>query len=358
MNYRPYMPLRSLSCITLMVILMLGPGFTAGAPAAERICLRGVNIAGAEFGGFEGTYGQSYIYPANATLAWAASRKMTVIRLPFRWERLQPSLFGEFNAAEVARLRDTVSQASELGLTVILDPHNYAEYRGVKLGNGDVTDAAFADFWRKLAPVFVNDSHVVYLLMNEPAGVTAATWFDAAQAGINAIRDSGARNLILVPGTIWTGASHWFEDQDGGSNAELFEHIVDPGDNFAFEIHQYLDADFSGTNADCPRTGDAILALEAVTGWMRQNGFQGFLGEFGGTSEPDCLDGLAEIATFINDQNEIWLGWAAWAAGDWWGNYPLSLQPENGVDKPQMKVLEPYIAATNGAAPVCGAPDE
>ncbi|QDG74571.1 glycoside hydrolase family 5 protein [Labrenzia sp. PHM005] len=342
--------------IIFAALFLVMPLFLSDASAKERICLRGVNIAGAEFGGYEGEYGKAYIYPSDATLAWAASKKMTAIRLPFRWERLQPELFGPFDQAELSRLHDTVSRATELGLSVVLDPHNFAEYRGIKLGKGNFTAGAFADFWQKLAPEFSDDTHVIYLLMNEPVGVTATTWFDAAQAAINAIRRTGADNLILVPGTIWTGASHWFEDQPGGSNAELFKDISDPMDNFAFEIHQYLDVDFSGTNATCPRTGDAISALKDVTDWMRLHGFQGYLGEFGGTSSPDCLEGISEVAAFINKEDAIWLGWAAWAAGDWWGSYPLSLQPNNGVDKPQMDVLEAYIPTTNGTAPVCGTP--
>jgi endoglucanase len=222
MFYRYSTTLISIVKAALLGVCLILPMSLASVAAKERICLRGVNISGAEFGGYVGEYGKRYIYPSNATLAWAASKKMTAIRLPFRWERLQPELFGDFDQAELSRLEDTVSRATELGLTVILDPHNYAEYRGVKLGKGNVTAEAFADFWNKLAPEFSKDRLVIYLLMNEPSGVTASAWFEAAQAGINAIRDSGADNLILVPGTIWTGASHWFEDQPGGSNAELF----------------------------------------------------------------------------------------------------------------------------------------
>lgn len=344
--------IRLIPVVLLLTTLILPP-----AVAGQAACLRGVNIAGAEFGGYTGEYGRKYIYPSDATLNWAASKEMTAIRLPFRWERLQPQLFGAFDADEQRKLEDTVARSVRRGLTVVLDPHNYAEYRGVSLGNGDVTSAAFADFWRKLASLFANDGKVVYMLMNEPKAITAATWFDAAQAAITAIRGTGADNLILIPGTIWTGASHWFDDQEGGSNAEVFQNIRDPSGNFAFEIHQYMDANFSGTNATCPRTGDAILALEAVSGWLRQYGFHGYLGEFGGTSAPDCLDGLAEMAGYINSQNDIWLGWAAWAAGDWWGGYPLSLQPRGGVEKPQMDVLAPFIPGPDGDAAMCTFPE-
>ncbi|MEP3046776.1 MAG: glycoside hydrolase family 5 protein [Roseibium sp.] len=309
-------------------------------------CLRGVNIAGAEFGDELGAYGEAYIYPSDETLEWAAGEGMTAIRLPFKWERLQPSLFGSFDSRELGFLRDVVAKSNSLGLTVILDPHNYAQYRGTRIGNGPVSAAAFADFWRRLAPHFSGNSEVVYLLMNEPANLTAATWFPAAQAGIHAIRDTGANNLIMVPGTIWTGASHWFDEQDGGSNADLFERIEDPLENMVFEVHQYMDKDYSGTNSTCPRSEDAIEALQNMATWLKTHDFRGFVGEFGGTTSPDCLAGLAEMTAYLNSDSETWIGWSAWAAGEWWGDYELSLQPIEGMNTPQMKVLAPYISAS------------
>jgi endoglucanase len=277
--------LSAVAATASLLVLILTGAFTATS-AQERTCLRGVNIAGAEFGGYEGPYGESYIYPSDATLTWAASRKMTVIRLPFRWERLQPELHAALDHAELARLKKTVANAKQHDLTIILDPHNFAEYRDVKIGQGSVTVEAFADFWRKLGSEFSGDPRVLYLLMNEPEGVTATTWFKAAQAAILAIRGVGADNLVLVPGTIWTGASHWFDDMPGGSNADVFKGIADPANNFAFDIHQYLDADFSGRNATCPRTKDALKALEAVTRWMRQSDIRRILASSAGQRRP------------------------------------------------------------------------
>ena len=36
------------------------------------------------------------------------------------------------------------------------------------------------------------------------------------------------------------------------------------------------------------------------------------------------------------------LGAAYWAGGPWWGSYPLSIEPVNGVDAPQMPVLAAF----------------
>lgn len=334
-----------------LLLAMVSPSRGQGS-----VCLRGVNISGAEFGGPDGKAGTDYTYPSDATLDWAAARNMAAIRLPFRWERLQPRLNGALDQDELSRLKDTVERANRRGLTVILDLHNYAEYRGEKIGQktdkGNVPPEALADFWRRLASEFSGNEKAVYGLMNEPAGVTAQSWFEAAQAAVTAIRRTGADNLVLVPGTIWSGASHWFEEQDGGSNADLFERLSDPANRFAFEFHQYMDEDFSGTKADCPRVSDAVAALSSVTEWLRQHDFKGFLGEFGGTSAPDCLSGLMEMAGFVNQNRDVWIGWTAWAAGDWWGDYPLSLQPVGRIDRPQFKVLEPFLAGGIG----CGRP--
>ncbi|WP_299809903.1 glycoside hydrolase family 5 protein [uncultured Roseibium sp.] len=311
---------------------------------AEEIgCLRGVNVSGGEYGDAEGIYETAYIYPSDGTLDWAVSRHMNAIRLPFLWERLQPYLFTDLDAAELARLQDTVKRANIRGLSVVLDPHNYASFRGQKIGAGEVPAKALADFWGRLAHHFAGNNEVVFGVMNEPADIPSKVWFDAAQEALAAIRQANAENLVLIPGNMWTGASHWFDEQEGGSNAQLFEQISDPADNLAFEFHQYMDSDFSGTKNNCSRVDDAILALKKVTEWLDRNSFRGFLGEFGASTSPECLTGLMTVADYVNRHHTIWIGWTAWAAGEWWGDYPLSLQPVGKIDKPQMRALLPYL---------------
>ncbi|MDT9071619.1 hypothetical protein RSW38_26145, partial [Escherichia coli] len=73
-------------------------------------------------------------------------------------------------------------------------------------------------------------------------------------------------------------------------------------------------------------------------------GNRALLGEFGGTASPDCLDAIGRMAGFVNDNPDTWIGWTYWAAGDWWGDYPLSIQPDdNGIERPQMRVVQRYI---------------
>nr|WP_247642788.1 glycoside hydrolase family 5 protein [Roseibium sp. TrichSKD4] len=330
------------SCAVALFLSLFLPAFGIAANAHAATCLRGINIAGAEFGSLPGVYGQQFIYPTDKTLDHFAALGVNTVRFPFRWERLQNSLHGPFNKAELGRLIDVVDRMTKRGMTVVLSPHNFAEYGLHKIGSGDVTVAAFADFWAQLAPFFANKDNVIYLLMNEPVEITAADWLEATNAAISAIREAGANNLIMVPGTLWTGAIHWFDQQDGGSNAQVMKNVIDPLQNYTFDIHQYLDENFSGTNLTCPRVNDALNALRGVEKWFRDNGYTGFLGEFGGTKSSDCLQGLAEVVLYLNRNNDVWLGWTAWAAGEWWGDYYLSLQPTEAGDQPQTKLLSAY----------------
>ncbi len=307
---------------------------------ANAACLSGVNLAGAEFGQGRGTYGKDYAYPSEETITYFADKGFNAVRLPFKWERLQPRLNRNFDKAERKRLSDTVKALRKAGMTVILDPHNYAYYGDQQIGSAAVPDSAFADFWSRLAADYKQDAGVQFGLMNEPHDVPATQWLASANAAIAAIRETGATNLVLVPGTIWSGAHSWEEERDGGANGTVMLGIQDPADNNAYEVHQYLDGDFSGKASTCERADDAVKALERFTDWLKRNGKRGFLGEFGGSAEPACLDGLARMTALVHRENAVWTGWTYWAAGDWWpASEPLNIQPTADGDRPQLAAL-------------------
>jgi endoglucanase len=94
----------------------------------------GVNLAGADFAPDQlpGTYRTHYIYPTHAEIDYFTGKGMNVFRLPFLWERLQHTQFGDFDAVELARIDDFVNYATGKGASVVLDPHNYARYYGTE----------------------------------------------------------------------------------------------------------------------------------------------------------------------------------------------------------------------------------
>lgn len=305
------------------------------ANTANASCFRGINLSGAEFGDRNGVYSQNYTYPSKEIIGYFAGKGMNTVRLPFLWERLQPKLNGPLNADELGRLKGAVASIRAADMLTILDPHNYATYDGKQIGTQAVPDAAFADFWKKLSSAFANQKDVTFGLMNEPHDMTADHWLKSANAAIAAIREVGAKNLILVPGTDWTGAHSWQVN-----NADVMVNIKDPADNYAYEVHQYLDSNFSGTHATCEKAKEAVAAINTMTDWLKANHKRGFMGEFGAGGSVDCLTGLAEMVDAMNTGNDVWTGWTYWVAGDWWPpEEPLNIKPTPAGDRIQLKAL-------------------
>ncbi len=332
-------------------LVLCAPAIAANDSGRTRPAA-GVNLAGAEFGTAPGKAETDFHFPADSEFAWAKRKGFTVIRLPFLWERLQPKLEQDFDADHLALLASAVDRARSHGLSIILDVHNYGRWRGDTIGGDKVPDRAFADLWRRIAQKFGKDSHVVFGLMNEPHDMPAARWAISAQAAIDAIRQAGACNLVLVPGVDWTGAHSWTKGGENGVNAEAMRTIHDKGAH-AFEFHQYLDADSSGTSGQCRKKEEVVAALSVATDWLKANKRKGFLGEFGAGQNEQCRAGLDAMLEHMADNADVWLGWAYWAAGAWWPkDYPLSIEPKDGEDRPQMNVLAKWTGgALQGACP-------
>lgn len=335
----------------LLALALLVPAL---AQAADALKYAGVNLAGAEFNAARrpGTLNKDYAYPAASDYAYFAGKGMNIVRLPFLWERLQPQAQGELDPAQLALLRKAVEQARANGLKLILDVHNYAKYNGTRLDQLDGGSAALADLWTRLAGEFGHDEAVIFGLMNEPNGISATAWAQLAQVAIDAIRAAGARNLILVPGTAYSGAHNWVSGGYGAtSNAQAQDDLHDPLNHYAVELHQYLDADYSGTHAECSSATIGADKLRGVTAWLRQQGRQGFLGEFGAADNPTCRQALDGLLAFVEENRDVWLGWTYWAAGAWWKpDYPFNVQPgKDGSDKPQMEILVPHARKAAGS---------
>jgi endoglucanase len=345
------------ACALLAVLL--------GRPAAAALLdYVGVNLSGAEFGETQlpGSYGSTYTYPTAAEIDYYRAQGLNTFRIPFRWERLQRSLFASLDATELARLSGIVSYATGKGAYVLLDPHNYARYAGGVVGSASVPNAAFADFWSRVAAQFRNNPRVIFGLMNEPHDLPTEQWAAAANAAIAAIRAAGAHNLILVPGNAWTGAHSWFDSWYGTPNAVAMRNIVDPDDNFAFEVHQYLDADSSGTSSQVAGAAIGSQRLAAFTQWLRTNGYQAVLGEFavagqsigtGGSQIGD--EALSDLLSHLDANADVWLGWTWWAGGPWWGDYMFTLEPSQlgqpgQTDRPQLAVMRPHLLPEPEAA--------
>ncbi|SEM20788.1 endoglucanase [Pseudoxanthomonas sp. GM95] len=336
--------------------LAFGLACAPAAHAQSKLKYAGVNLAGAEFNSSAkpGVVYKNYVYPTDTDFAYFADQGMNVIRLPFLWERLQPQAGATLDATQLSYIRTAVTRAKNHGLKIILDPHNYAKYNGQFIGSSSVPNAVFADLWRQLATAFANDDAVIFGLMNEPYSISATTWASAAQAGIDAIRATGAKNLVLVPGVAWTGAHSWNSSSAGGgvSNGDALAKLTDPANNLAYEVHQYMDAYYSGTSATCVSPTIGAEKLKGFTDWLRANGKVGFLGEFGAANNDTCMVALDGMLSYMESNRDVWLGWTYWAAGAWWNDsYMFSVQPDKaGNAKPQLAILADHARAITSAA--------
>lgn len=332
---------------SILVLLACALSLTPLAARSQPAHLTGVNISGAEFNGRKvpGIPGTDYFYPARATIDYVASKGLNTIRVPFLWERMQPQLNGALDAAELKRLDSVVKYATDKGLYVVLDVHNYGYYRQQVIGSAAVPVTALASLWQQLAQNYKGNGKVGFGLMNEPKGLPTETWLDAANQAIAAIRQAGAQNTIFVPGNAWTGAHSWASTSYGTSNATAMRNVVDPANNFVYELHQYLDSNYSGTHPQCKNETVGVTTLAGVTNWLRQNNKKGYLGEFGAGSDPTCLAALEAMLKYMDDNRDVWIGWSYWAAGAWPPSYFTSVQPVNGQDRPQMAVLLRHLSA-------------
>jgi aryl-phospho-beta-D-glucosidase BglC (GH1 family) len=245
----------------------------------------GITVNGGEFGSpivakrsrfsnkSPGAYNTRYHYDRQGTFDFLAKRGMGHVRIPFRWERIQPRLGRALDTKELGRLRAAVGRSHEAGLRTILDVHNYGVYylerggRGLKtpIGSRRVTLGDFADLWRRLSDAFKGDDRILmYALMAEPTGLPkrdgvgpARLWEKASQRALDAVRSTGDKTLVAVPGYGWDALQVFMRNHKDG-------WIDDPANNFVYEVHHYWDHDHSG---DYERSyADEVRAAERAGG--------------------------------------------------------------------------------------------
>ena len=190
-----------------------------------------------------------YWYETQGSYDYLASLGATMVRVPFKWERLQHSLNATLNAAELARLQAAVTAAGNAGLKVVLDCHSYAQYMFAsgRFPVGKSTDtipaSALADLWTKVSAAFSGNPAVqAYSLMNEPHDVPlgingeppAKLWEAITQQVVNAIRANSDTTEIHVPGYEWAHAPFFPKNHPNGP------WITDTANNVRYDAHHYL----------------------------------------------------------------------------------------------------------------------
>lgn len=89
-------------------------------------------------------------------------------------------------------------------------------------------------------------------------------------------------------------------------------------------MHQYLDSNGSGTSATCASATVGADRLASATAWLKANNLKGFLGEFAGGANDQCIAAL-QGALCAMQQSGVWIGATWWGAGPWWNANVSSL---------------------------------
>jgi endoglucanase len=330
----------------------------------------GVNLAGLDFGPtiLPGVAGANYFVPTAAELDYYKSKGLSLIRLPFLWERAQPILGGNLDPTYMGYIDGIIAAASSRNMSIILDMHNYGRYPqqgGNVIGStGGPTLANFQDVWTKLALRYTNEPAVWgFDLMNEPHDLgNSITWYAIAQAGITAIRTADQTHVILVEGDNWSKGNTWAQ-----YNSNL-KNLTDPNNNLVFEAHQYFDHDQSGqylasknNNTVAGAGADANTGVAYITpfvDWLNANNLKGIVGEYGvpNTSGPnsDLANWNTLLTNFMDYIQQNCVGGTYWAGGPAWGNYITSIEPTKSgstyIDAPQMAILTNYSSLPSGCS--------
>ena len=315
---------------------------------------RGVNMSGADFGepNFPGLLGHDYTFNTEQTYRYFADRGLKLFRIGVKWERLQPVPGGPLDAAYLNGLRTNLDWTESAGAVAVINLQNFGRYRlnGFEyiLDNSPaLTRQHLADLWVRVSDELRGHPALyAFGLMNEPHDLGQADWKQISQFVLSALRDSGDRSLITIAGDNWSHADEWPDVHGPGS------WIDDPWSNFVYEAHLYCDADRSGQykltfddelqrNRRLPTIGPD--RLRPFTDWLARNQVRGYLGEYGiPGDDPRWQDILENLLQALDAAS---LDGTYWSAGEWWGDYPLSVQPDGAfqIEKPQLGVLTRHI---------------
>lgn len=306
----------------------------------------GINLCGAEFGfdNLPGTINKDYTYPTEKEIDYFANKGFKIMALPFRWERIQHKINGELDTAELQEIKNFIRKCSNYNVQVSLTMQNFAVYHSVSgdlpLGSRHLSYNAFKDVWKKIAIALAEFQNVYgFDIMNEPRQIFGKKWFKAAQHAIDGIREVDTVTHIIVDGENSSFTYDWKFDN------HRLRKLKDPIDKIIYDAHCYFDYDHSGTyDNKFDRSIDANMGVEKVkpfVDWLKKYKKKGIIGEFG---VPDNNNKWLEVMdNFLAYIYSNGISANYWAGGPWWNDYPLSIQPVNGKERPQMSVLQKYL---------------
>jgi len=199
-----------------------GPLHTSGNKIIQAngapVTLQGVNIAGLEYHGTLSTSGITQQAVADAR-AWGAN----FVRLPLS-EAFWLSSNCKYSSGYAAAVQTVVNWITSSGMVALLDLHTNTVGGCESPEQHNMADSAQSPtFWTQVSKTFGSNPLVAFDLYNEPHDISATVWLKGGQttdtatgvtynaAGMqqlyNAVRSTGAKNLVFVGGLNWAATA-------------------------------------------------------------------------------------------------------------------------------------------------------
>ena len=198
-------------------------------PNGREFIAKGVNVNGTGFGWPGDTPG----YADEIIERW----NFNAIRLNVR--ELDPA---PYKYSENGSIDEIVKAYTSKRAVVIVEPHENT--------GGYFTDSQLDKlerWWRYQAKRYKDNPYVWFNVSNEPGGSDSsenvARWVNQNQRIINAIRDEGADNIIVVDGHYWgQDVGEWDSSPVESSKSAILgssPRLKDPTGNLVFSVHLY-----------------------------------------------------------------------------------------------------------------------
>jgi len=334
---------------TIWVTFILSFLFKNPVTAQSKHFVYGITLCGAEFGEnhLPGVLGVDYTYPTTKEIQYFADKGVDLIQLPFKWERIQPVPGGLLNQIELNHIIKFVDDCAARNIKVNLVLQNFGRYQlnGIThiVGSPTITAWHLTNFWKRMARAMFNKQNVyAFSIMAEPHDMQPYSWANTAQEVINGIREVDRYTVILVDGDNYSNPETWVTYNDDLKN------LQDVANKIMFNAHCYFDNDYSGKyvnnyNEDGAYEWIGVERMKPFVEWLYKNNKRGFVGEFGiPKNDARWLTVMSHFLEYLQMHN---IGASYWAAGKWWKDYPLSVEPVNDIDQPQMLAFAQYFTS-------------
>jgi Tol biopolymer transport system component len=320
---------------------IVGPLTTSGNKILDArgnaVTLRGFNRIGMEGSG--DTPGADEMAHAKA---WGAN----FIRLPLSEASWLPGSCT-YDASYATKLDGAVSAITSQGMLALLDLHTNRITSCGPVGRQPMADYPNSlTFWQQVATRYASNPLVAFDLYNEPHDLGDAVWrnggtitwqgttFQAAgmQQMYNAVRGTGAKNLVFVSGSAYGNAIP--------TTAPL------AGVNIVYSLHAYTCASVPPPSC-ASSTPYAVPSF--VNNWVAPSkSYPVVVGEFG---FPNPDDGTYNANLIAFAEAHGW-GWALFTWGDaTWGPFDLLATAGAGATYEPKAGGMPALAAFPGLAP-------